>query len=128
EHVLEERLSEPAPDLGRLEDLLEASNAPPHVEDALVRLGHLADAAPDAPPPPPPALQLPRDAPPHLPHLRRHLGRELGELLANGGRRLRQPFLSLVARRFHLALEEKHGLVGLAAPRLHVRQLPGHAG
>jgi hypothetical protein len=49
EHVLEERLAEPAPDLGRLEDLLEAGNAPPHVEDALVCLAHLAQAALDVP-------------------------------------------------------------------------------
>ena len=125
QHVLEESLAEAAADLGRLEDLLEAGDAPSHVEDALVRLAHLAQAPLHVAHHAPHVLELTLHTGAHLPHLGRHLCGELRELLAHGGRRLRQALLRLVAGRLHLALKKEHGLIGLAPPRLHLPEARG---
>ena len=121
QEVLEEGFSQTAPDLGRLEDLLEPGDAPAHVEDALVGLAELAEAALDVADHAPHVLELLLDARPHLPHLRGHLGRELRELAPDRGGRLGEPLLSFASRRLDFTLEEKQGLVGLGAAGLHLR-------
>ena len=144
EQALQKALAEAAADLRRPQDLLEAGDVLADVEHPLGDLAELAQAPLHRAHHLADVLELALDAAADLPHLAPHVGREVLELLAHGGERLRlrlaracsaglsvRSRLSLAARlathRLDLALEQHRCLVGLASPRFELPQTAGHA-
>ncbi len=125
EEVLEERLPHPAADLGRLEQLLEARDVPPHVEDALGHLAQLAEAPLHRAHHLAHVLELLLDAAADLAHLLGHVARELVQLLLHGGERLAPGLVGLRPRGLDVALEQEQRLVRLLPGRLE-RAEPRH--
>jgi hypothetical protein len=118
EEVLEESLPHPAPDLGRLEQLLEARDVSPHVEDALGHLAELPEAPLHRAHHLAHVLELLLDAAADLAHLLGHVARELVQLLLHGGERLAPRLVRLRPRGLDVALEQEQRLVRLLPGRL----------